>query len=163
MPSEKRPAEETNNEPNKEGKYEALPIVPSIVSHGAERHMAWVLKNIPNASQIGEVYKDKEGYLMHAVVGIKNKNAQTHMYFGDAMCNKHIMKEGDTCAGIQLHMNLDEADTAKEAWDKVEGATVLEPFAPAFWGAMFGLIKDPFGYVWAFCSPLPKDHAADAS
>lgn len=163
MPSEKRSAE-NKEEDAKKGKYEeaaylALPIVPSIVSHGAEKHMAWVLKNIPNTKQVGEAFKDKDGHLMHAVVAISNKNAQTHIYFGDAMCTKHHMKDGDLVGGVHLHMNLDAADKAKEAWDNVEGGTVLEDFTPAFWGAMFGLVKDPFGYVWAFCSPLPEKAA----
>lgn len=30
------------------------------------------------------------------------------------------------------------------------GATVVMPAADQFWGARFGMVRDPFGHIWAF-------------
>jgi len=152
-------------------------VVPSIVSHDAEAHMAWVLENIPTAQQMGETFKDDKGLVMHGVVAITNKHAKQHVYFGDAKClmgnattpendASTLADKNDLCKGLQLHLNLDDAQAAKEAWKKATDqgkATVLLPFEAAHWGAMFGLLRDPFGFVWAFCSDLPKDDAAAAA
>ena len=71
---------------------------------------------------------------------------------------KSMLDSGEYCKGIQLHLNLDDIDVAKAAFKKATetgNATELMPFEPAFWGAMFGLFRDPYGFVWAFCTHLP--------
>jgi len=183
--STKRSAEEENGgsaekkakeEGPVEGAYLALPIVPSIVSHDAENHMKWVVANIPTAEQLGETFKDDKGLVMHGVVAITNKHAKQHVYFGDAGCamggnaenDKSTLAKNELCKGLQLHLNLNDAASAKLAWTKAteDGkATVLLPFEAAPWGAMFGLLRDPFGFVWAFCSDLPpkEEESKDAA
>ena len=42
----------------------------------------------------------------------------------------------------------DEAEI-KACWGKLaEGATVLQPLAPAAWAKIYGMLKDRFGVVW---------------
>jgi len=70
----------------------------------------------------------------------------------------------DLCKGMQLHLNIDTAAEGQAAWAKATagGGTVLLPFEAAFWGAMFGVLRDPFGFAWAFCSSLPPKEDGDA-
>mmetsp|Transcript_34197 Transcript_34197/g.109814 ORF Transcript_34197/g.109814 Transcript_34197/m.109814 type:complete len:94 (+) Transcript_34197:598-879(+) len=78
---------------------------------------------------------------------------------------KSMLAVKEYCKGLQLHMNFDDVDVAKAGFKRATedgNATVLMPFEPAFWGSMFGLLRDPFGFVWAFCSNLPPKEGEGA-
>jgi PhnB protein len=43
------------------------------------------------------------------------------------------------------------ADTAEITgyWEKLsDGATIVQPFGPAQWAPLYGMLKDRFGVVW---------------
>ncbi|VVT23236.1 VOC family protein [Rhizobium sp. EC-SD404] len=44
---------------------------------------------------------------------------------------------------------------AREWWDRATaaGCTVVMPFEVAFWGDLYGQLKDPFGHMWAIVGP----------
>jgi PhnB protein len=53
---------------------------------------------------------------------------------------------------FNLIVSLDapaEVDAAMARAEKA-GATVTMPAADMFWGARFGMVRDPFGHMWAF-------------
>ena len=48
-----------------------------------------------------------------------------------------------------LSLRGDNADEISAQWEKLsEGATILQPLAPASWSALYGMLKDKFGIVW---------------
>lgn len=53
-------------------------------------------------------------------------------------------------AGFSMSLNIPrDKDTARKAFDALAaGGTVTMPFAPTFWGANFGMLKDRFGVPW---------------
>jgi PhnB protein len=54
---------------------------------------------------------------------------------------------------IVLHLDVPDADAAwKRAVDA--GAEVHFPIGDQFWGARYGQLKDPFGFIWSVASPL---------
>ena len=54
---------------------------------------------------------------------------------------------------VVLHLEVPDADAA---WNRAldAGAAVHFPIADQFWGARYGQLKDPFGFVWSVASPL---------
>ena len=60
-----------------------------------------------------------------------------------------------TPGAIGLHLHVDDAD----AWfDRAvsAGAIAKMPVQDMFWGDRYGQIEDPFGYSWAFATPITK-------
>jgi len=47
-----------------------------------------------------------------------------------------------------------EVDAAMARAEKA-GATVTMPAADQFWGARFGMLRDPFGHMWGFNADRP--------
>ena len=54
---------------------------------------------------------------------------------------------------VVLHLEVPDADAA---WSRAvdAGATVHFPIADQFWGARYGQVTDPFGFIWSLASPL---------
>ena len=56
-------------------------------------------------------------------------------------------------AGENAYFVALEGDTAErvaEHWNKLaEGATIVQPLGPAKWSALYGMLKDRFGVLWA--------------
>jgi len=51
-------------------------------------------------------------------------------------------------SGVTLHLAVDDAD-AWFARATGAGATVVMPLEDTFWGDRYGMVRDPFGHVWA--------------
>ena len=64
---------------------------------------------------------------------------------------------------VMLLLELDDVDTAfHRALDA--GAQVKMPVAEMFWGERYGIVRDPFGHIWALCTrreQLAPDEVAD--
>ena len=60
-----------------------------------------------------------------------------------------------------------ESDTAERVaghWNKLsEGANIVHPLSPAKWSAMYGMLKDRFGVVWALSVVQPYNADARVS
>ncbi|MGR6918861.1 VOC family protein [[Actinomadura] parvosata] len=49
-----------------------------------------------------------------------------------------------------LSLRGDDAEEVTAYWKKLsEGATVVQPLAPAQWAPLYGMLKDRFGVIWA--------------
>jgi PhnB protein len=52
---------------------------------------------------------------------------------------------------MQLHLSyLDKAEMERAFYKMAEDGTVVQPLKTEFWGAVFGVVKDPFGITWQF-------------
>lgn len=63
------------------------------------------------------------------------------------------MSHGPVVPGNDMALTLGFSDeaSARQCFDNLaSGGAVIEPLAPAFWGALFGVVKDRFGKVWMF-------------
>ncbi|MDB5506751.1 MAG: bleomycin resistance protein [Devosia sp.] len=48
-----------------------------------------------------------------------------------------------------VSVSASAADEITRYWDKlVQGATIVQPLAPAFWAPLSGMLKDRFGITW---------------
>ena len=50
-------------------------------------------------------------------------------------------------------------EDARAIWDRAidAGCEVVMPLEVAFWGDLYGVMKDPFGHAWAVVGPAPKN------
>jgi PhnB protein len=56
---------------------------------------------------------------------------------------------------VTLHQSVRDCDAAmKRAADA--GATITMPAQDMFWGDRYGQVRDPFGHMWSFSTPLKK-------
>lgn len=54
---------------------------------------------------------------------------------------------GENSFFVSLRGNA--AEEISTYWEKLsEGATILQPLAPAAWSALYGMLKDRFGITW---------------
>lgn len=50
-----------------------------------------------------------------------------------------------------LSVRGNDADEISAYWKKLaEGATIIQPLAPAGWSPLYGMLKDKFGVTWVF-------------
>jgi PhnB protein len=50
-----------------------------------------------------------------------------------------------------LSVRGNDADEISVYWNKLaEGATIIQPLAPAGWSPLYGMLKDKFGVTWVF-------------
>jgi PhnB protein len=56
-------------------------------------------------------------------------------------------------ASCVIHLEVPDADVA---WERAvnAGAEVVMPLDNQFWGMRYGLLKDPFGHLWAIGGPV---------
>lgn len=56
-------------------------------------------------------------------------------------------------SGTTLHLEVPDADAAA-ARAVAAGAVVTMAVADQFWGARYGQLRDPFGFMWSVGSPI---------
>ena len=93
--------------------------------------------------------EEKPDRLMHAHVRVFDTELLLSDDF-DSGGTSNPKKLGGT--SFNLIVNLDKPADVDAAMAKAEkaGAAVIAPAEDVFWGARFGILRDPFGHVWAF-------------
>lgn len=66
----------------------------------------------------------------------------------------------EAAGGQQLALSGDDAAALTRHWDGLsDGATILEPLAPASWGDTFGMLVDRWGVRWLVSIPPASSSA----
>lgn len=126
------------------------PTIPGVVAYLASKDANAAIdfyKKAFAASEVGEIMRMEDGKrVMHCQLSI---NGGTLM-IGDAMPEYGYPWQQPQ--GVMLTI---VADNSREFWDRAVGAgcEVVMPFEVAFWGDLYGQIKDPFGHTWAIVGP----------
>lgn len=125
-------------------------VVPTVRSADCDKHIEWI-KNVFGAKQ-AEIYRSKdENKVMHCSLIINGG----YIY----LCDSSLSMEGTIpmqgfdgekeSRGIVLHLELEDPNVF---WKNAlaNGGTVIEDLKQQFWGALYGSVRDPFGFVWGF-------------
>ena len=96
------------------------------------------------------------GKLMHAHVRIGDSN----LMFNDPFPEFGAPPVAEGNWPLTLNLYVRDAD-AVFAQATAAGCTVTMPLADQFWGDRYGVVKDPFGFVWAIAThiedPTPEE------
>ena len=66
------------------------------------------------------------------------------------MANKRVITGEEVGRGCVMHVNVADADAL---WARAakEGAKTIVDLKPQYWGDVYGVFEDPFGYRWSVC------------
>jgi PhnB protein len=103
------------------------------------------IRESPMKDQVSE---DSQSKIMHASL----KSDKIELYGADMMRDER--KVGDS---VVLCFNADNEDQISEVFKKLsEGGEVFMPLEKQFWGALFGVVTDKYGFEWMLNCDLPK-------
>jgi len=93
------------------------------------------------------------GKLMHAELKVFGQT----LYMSDELDDYASVRSPKTLGGTSFNLivTLEKPDEVDAALAKAEaaGGTITMPAADQFWGDRFGMLRDPFGHMWAFNAP----------
>jgi len=98
------------------------------------------------AQEMGRMpFPDRPDALMHA---------QTEINGGALMLTDHRTGSADEGPMAHGHLQLVVLD-GQAWWDRATGSgcTVVAPFERQDWGDLWGMVRDPFGILWAILQP----------
>ena len=98
--------------------------------------------------------------IMHASLIINGGALMLNDDFSDQMKSKSETPEALGGCPVVLHLEVKDADAH---WAKAvaAGAEVIFPLADQFWGARYGMVRDPFGFKWSIAQTIAKPSAAE--
>jgi len=123
-------------------------ITPHLVCHGAEAAIDFYKR----AFGAAEMFRlpGPGGKLAHAMVRIGDSMLMLVDEFPE-MGGHGPKKFGGSPVTIHLSVT-DAAATMRRA--EAAGATVKMPVAEMFWGALYGVLEDPFGHSWSVATQV---------
>lgn len=120
-------------------------VIPHIVVDGA----AEAIKFYTAAFGASEYFRleGDAGRIVHAEIGIQGST----LMLGDA--EAPFSPPGAAGAPVALHVYVPDVDSlTTQAVDA--GAELLAPPADMSYGARQSMLRDPFGHIWIFLTPL---------
>ena len=124
----------------------SMTFVPYILSSDCKNHLSW-LTSVFDA-QVGKdmVLSEDSKKVMHCVVDIGGNE----LYISDRYKPSYEGAENEKPFGFICHFNMTREEDAKAVWKKAldNGAKVAEDLQLQTWGAVYGILIDPFGYRW---------------
>ncbi|MEK7673207.1 MAG: VOC family protein [Patescibacteria group bacterium] len=98
------------------------------------------MKDAPGAEKLSP---EEQNFIMHCALPIGNNQL---------MGTDIIKSQGHTLTvgtNVNVSINADTEDDAKKIFTKLaEGGKIEMPIEKAFWGDLFGSLKDKFGIQW---------------
>lgn len=98
------------------------------------------LQTVGESPMAKQMDADKQGYIMHATL----KGDGFELFGSDMMRDKATV--GDN---VSLSLNLTDKKRADEIFAKLSaGGEVFMPLEKVFWGDIFGVVTDKYGFEW---------------
>jgi PhnB protein len=121
-------------------------VIPHIMIDGAAEAIEFY-KTAFGASEYFRLPGD-DGRIVYAEIGIQGST----LMLGDAAAP--FAAPAGTGASVALHVYVPDVDRIT-AQAVATGAEVLSPPADMSYGARQSMLRDPFGHVWIFLTPIP--------
>ncbi len=122
-------------------------VIATIMSGDCTKHIAW-LKAVFGAEQKEIYHTQDKKYVMHCDMMVNGG----HLYICDSASSSEekLLSEKEREAessGILLQV---ECKDPNPFWKNAlnNGASIVEDLKKRFWGAVYGQVRDPFGFVW---------------
>ncbi|MEO1046506.1 MAG: VOC family protein [Pseudomonadota bacterium] len=132
-------------------------VTPHITIRGGSKDESMAEKAIAFYQQ---AFGAEPLYRDHEQGGKRLMYAHLKILGGGLMLNDEFPEfmGGETMAapsGATLHLQVPDADAA---WQRAldAGAEVRFPIDNQFWGARYGQLTDPFGFIWSIGGPVKE-------
>ena len=125
-------------------------ITPHLVCKGAIQAIDFY-KAAFGAEQLARL-DGPDGRLLHATLRI---GESVGMLTDECPQMGAIGPQGLPGSPVSIHLSVADADGAF-ARATAAGATPLMPVAEMFWGARYGVLKDPFGHTWSVATQVKE-------
>ncbi len=100
--------------------------------------------------------KSDDGRIMHAELSLFGGTLMLSDEFPEYGNTKSPGALGGTTFNMIIGLSRPKEVDAILAKAAKEGGTIVMAAADQFWGARFGMLKDPSGHLWGFGADLPK-------
>jgi PhnB protein len=121
-----------------------VPLAPHLTIAGAAQAIDFYERAF--GARAGYVQKTPEGRVMHADLALPNGG----VFFLNDDFPEHggSRAPGAAPSPVTIHLELNDVDAV---WEKAvaAGASVEMALADQFWGARYGVLRDPFGHRWS--------------
>ncbi|WP_433419212.1 VOC family protein [Microtetraspora malaysiensis] len=120
-------------------------VIPHIMVDGAAEAIEFYIKAF-GASELFRLDGD-EGRIVHAEISVQGST----LMLGDA--DARFPPPGEGGASVVLHVYVPDVD-ALTTQAVAAGAELLSSPADMPYGARQSMLRDPFGHVWIFLTPI---------
>jgi PhnB protein len=133
-----------------------VPLAPHLTIAGASKAIAFYERAF--GATTGYVQKTPDGRVMHADLELPNGG----VFFLNDDFPEHggSRAPGAVPSPVTIHFEPDDVDAV---WNKAvaAGAIVVMPLADQFWGARYGVLRDPFGHRWSLGKQIKQSSRAE--
>jgi PhnB protein len=134
---------------NEQSTPRIVPLAPHLTIAGASRAISFYERAF--GARPGYVQKMPDERVMHADLVLPNGG----VFFLNDDFPEHgpSRAPGTAPSPVTIHLELNDVDAV---WQQAlaAGATVEMPLADQFWGARYGVLRDPFGHRWSLGKQL---------
>ncbi len=123
-------------------------LTPHLVCDGAAKALEFYKKAF-GAVEITRLAAG-DGKLMHAMLRIGDSMLMLVDLFPEMGARGPKQLGGSP---VTIHLSVADAHAAMEK-AKAAGATVKMPVTDMFWGALYGVLEDPFGHSWSVATQV---------
>jgi PhnB protein len=125
-------------------KHYEYAVIPHIMVEGAAAAITFYAEAF-GASELFRL--EEEGRIIHAEISVQGST----LMLGDAATPYSAPGRDGPC--VALHVYVPDVD-ALTAQAVTAGAELLSPATDMSYGARQSMLRDPFGHVWIFLTPL---------
>jgi PhnB protein len=131
-----------------------MPVVPHLCVNDGPAAIEFYKKAF-GATEVIRMPAEDGKRLMHAELSLLGGKLLLHDDFPEYHGGKQTSAKALGATPVTLHQEVPDID-ATMAQAAAAGATVTMPAQDMFWGDRYGQVKDPFGHMWSFSTPIKK-------
>lgn len=138
-----------SKQPNEQSTPCVVPLAPHLTIVGASKAISFYERAF--GARPGYVQKMPDERVMHADLVLPNGGV---FFLNDDFPEHGASRAPGTAPSpVTIHLELNDVDAV---WQQAlaAGATVEMPLADQFWGARYGVLRDPFGHRWSLGKQL---------
>jgi len=129
-----------------------MPVIPHLCVNDGPAAIEFYKKAF-GATEVSRMPAEDGKRLMHAELSLLGGKLLLHDDFPEYHGGKATSAKAIGVTPVTLHQEVADID-ATMATAAAAGGTITMPAQAMFWGDRYGQLKDPFGHMWSFTTPI---------
>lgn len=134
-------------------------VLPHLTVDDAAAAIDFYVKAF-DAVELGRVPGPDGKKLIHAALRLNGATIMLNDDFPEMTDGKSMTPTALGGTPVTIHLTVTDVD-AKFAKAVDAGATVVMPLGDQFWGDRYGVLRDPFGFLWSLGQPVREVSAEE--